>query len=456
MSKSVENISVVGLGKLGGTMAACFASKGFNVIGSDINQNAVDALNEGRAPSQEIGLDDLVKANRDRLSGTMNMAEAIKNTEITFVIVPTPSDERGAFVLDYAKKAFVEMGKALASKNEYHVIVMTSTVLPGSTRHGLLPILESESGKKCGPDFGLCYNPEFIALGSVIRDFLNPDFYLLGQFDERSGDLLASVHNKVSENNPPIQRMNLENAELAKIAVNSFVTMKISYANTLADLCEKIPGGDIDVVSDALGMDSRIGRKYLTGGFGFGGPCFPRDNVALAFIGSSLDSDSSLLKANDDYNRYLSSRHAEKMRGFIPEGSSIAVLGLSYKPNTHVIEESPGIYLCEELAKRGFKVFAHDNMAVDDSRVALGNKAQVSESLDQTLEQVSVVIITKSDKSYLDLSADEITKGKESIVLIDFWRLRKDLADHPKIKYIPSGLCIDQKFGESKFKELWS
>jgi UDPglucose 6-dehydrogenase len=456
MNNNIENISVIGLGKLGGTMAACFASKGFNVVGSDINRDAVDSLNQGKAPSQEIGLDALVQANQERLSGTMSVVEAISKTQITFVIVPTPSDERGAFTLDYAKKAFAELGRALAVKDGYHVIVMTSTVLPGSTRHGLLPILESESGKKCGPDFGLCYNPEFIALGSVIKDFLNPDFYLLGQFDERSGDFLELVHNKVSENGAPTQRMNLENAELAKIAVNSFVTMKISYANTLADLCEKIPGGDIDIVSDALGMDSRIGRKYLTGGFGFGGPCFPRDNVALAFLGSSLGSDCSLLKTNDDYNRYLSSRQAEKMRGFIPEGSSIAVLGLSYKPNTHVIEESPGIYLCEELSKRGYRVFAHDDMAAADSASVLEGKAEVSDSLHETLKDASVVIITKAEPSYVNLNADEITRDRESTILIDFWRLRKDLVDNPKIQYMPSGICLDPEFGADKFNHLWS
>ena len=456
MNNKIENISVIGLGKLGGTMAACFASKGFNVVGSDINQNAVDAINQGRAPSQEVGLDALVKENQERLAGTMSVADAISNTEITFVIVPTPSDERGAFALDYAKNAFAELGRALAAKDDYHVIVMTSTVLPGSTRHGLLPILESESGKKSGPDFGLCYNPEFIALGSVIKDFLNPDFYLLGQFDERSGDLLEVVHNKVSENSAPIQRMNLENAELSKIAVNSFVTMKISYANTLAELCEKIPGGDIDEVSDALGMDSRIGRKYLTGGFGFGGPCFPRDNVALAFVGSSLDADCSLLETNDNYNRYLSSRQAEKMGKFIPEGSSIAVLGLSYKPNTHVIEESPGIYLCEELSKRGYRVFAHDDMAAADSASVLEGKAEVSDSLHETLKDASVVIITKAEPSYVNLNADEITRDRESTILIDFWRLRKDLVDNPKIQYMPSGICIDSEFGEEKFNQLWS
>ena len=436
-------------------MAACFASKGFNVVGADINRDAVDALNQGNAPSQEVGLDALVKANQERLTGTMSVVEAISNTEITFVIVPTPSDEKGAFTLDYAKKAFAELGRALAAKDGYHVIVMTSTVLPGSTRHGLLPILESESGKKCGPDFGLCYNPEFIALGSVIKDFLNPDFYLLGQFDKRSGDLLELVHNKVSENSAPIQRMNLENAELSKIAVNSFVTMKISYANTLAELCEKIPGGDIDEVSDALGMDSRIGRKYLTGGFGFGGPCFPRDNVALAFIGSSLDADCSLLETNDKYNRYLSARQAEKMEKFIPEGASIAVLGLSYKPNTHVIEESPGIYLCEELAKRGYRVFAHDDMAVADSASVLKGKAVVSDSVHDTLKDASVVIITKSEPSYINLNVDEITRDRDSTILIDFWRLRKDLSEEQKIQYMPSGICIDPAPSVEKFNSLW-
>jgi len=455
MNNNIENISVIGLGKLGGTMAACFASKGFNVVGSDINQNAVDALNEGKAPSQEVGLDSLVQANKERLYGTMNVSEAIQKTEITFVIVPTPSDERGAFALDYAKKAFAELGRALAVKDGYHVIVMTSTVLPGSTRHGLLPILEAESGKKCGPDFGLCYNPEFIALGSVIKDFLNPDFYLLGQFDERSGDLLELVHNKVSENSAPIKRMNLENAELSKIAVNSFVTMKISYANTLAELCEKIPGGDIDQVSDALGMDSRIGRKYLTGGFGFGGPCFPRDNVALAFVGSALDGDCSLLETNDSYNRNLSSRQAEKLGEFIPEGSSIAVLGLSYKPNTHVIEESPGIYLCEELAKRGYRVYAHDDMAVAESSAVLEGKARVSDSVEETLKEASVVIITKGEPSYINLTADEISRDRESTILIDVWRLRKDLSSEPKIQYMPAGICIDPVPGVEKFNQLW-
>jgi len=297
------NISVFGLGKLGASMVAGFASRGFTVIGTDISRRALQALEEGKAPVQETGLSDLIAAHREKIRATASAEDAVLGTDISFVIVPTPSDSRGAFSLEYARNAFGDIGRALKKKKKYHTVVLTSTVLPGATRHGLLPVLERESGLRCGHDFGLCYNPEFIALGTVIRDFLNPDFYLLGQFDERSGDALEAVHRQVSANQAPVKRMSLENAELAKIAVNSFVTMKISFANLLAGFCEKLPGGDVDIVSEALGMDSRIGRKYLSGGLGFGGPCFPRDNVALDFLGQSLGVDSGLLRENDRFNR---------------------------------------------------------------------------------------------------------------------------------------------------------
>src|SRR5437868_6642130 len=182
--------SIVGLGKLGASMAAAIASRGGRVIGVDINRDAVRAINEGRAPVQETGLAELIAANHDRLRATDSHREAIHASDVTFVIVPTPSDESGAFSLQYAAWAFGEIGAALAEKNGYHLVVLTSTVLPGATRHGLLPILEERSGKRCGADFGLCYSPEFIALGSVIRDFLNPDFTLVGEFDDRSGRTL--------------------------------------------------------------------------------------------------------------------------------------------------------------------------------------------------------------------------------------------------------------------------
>lgn len=452
----VQNVSVIGLGKLGGSMAAGMASRGLNVIGVDVNRHAVDAVNTGKAPVQETGLGEMIAANQERIRATMSAEEAVLASDISFVIVPTPSDERGAFTLQYAKFAFKSLGQALKKKNGYHVIVLTSTVLPGATRQGLLPILEQESGKKCGPDFGLCYNPEFIALGSVIRDFLNPDFYLLGESDSRAGDLLEQVHHRVSQNNAPVKRMSLENAELAKIAVNSYVTMKISFANMLADFCEHLPGGDVDVVSDALGMDKRIGRKYLTGGFGFGGPCFPRDNVALNFMGKALDVDTRLLAVNDDYNRGISSRYVKKLQAHLPKGANVAVLGLAYKPLSHVIDESPGIYLCKALSEAGYRVIGHDNLAASNAEVALKLNALVTNSLEEALKDADTVLVATTDKSYTSLTADTILGGRKSITVVDFWRCLKHLAADPRICYVPVGLCDDTAGATAELKSLWS
>jgi UDPglucose 6-dehydrogenase len=181
----------------------------------------------------------------------------------------------------------VKIGKALARKNSYHLVVLSSTVMPGATEK-IRQMLEQTSGKRCGEEFGFCYNPEFIALGSVIRDMLNPDMLLIGESDERAGQILAGIYGNVCKSKPVVARMNFVNAELTKLSVNTYVTTKISYANMLAEICEKLPGADADVVTSALGLDSRIGRKYLKGALGYGGPCFPRDNVAFAALARSL------------------------------------------------------------------------------------------------------------------------------------------------------------------------
>lgn len=452
----IQNVSVIGLGKLGCSMLAGMASRGLNVIGVDVNHHTVEAVNAGRAPVQETGLGEMLAAHRERIRATASTTEAVQNSDISFVIVPTPSDERGAFTLQYARYAFKALGEALKRKTGYHVIVLTSTVLPGATRHGLLPILEAESGKRCGPDFGLCYNPEFIALGSVIRDFLNPDFYLLGQFDERSGDLLEEVHHRVSQNNAPVKRMSIENAELAKISVNSFVTMKISFANMLAEFCEKLPGGDVDVVSDALGMDKRIGRKYLTGGFGFGGPCFPRDNVALDFMGKTLGVDSRLLRTNDDYNRNLSKRYVEKLSSKLPRGANVAVLGLAYKPLSHIIEESPGIYLCKALSEAGYRVIGHDHLAAPYAEQALKMNALVTDSLEDALRDAEVVLVTTTDQAYKALSADMLLGSRGTVIVVDFWRCLPSLKNDVRITYLPIGLCFDDDTARNAVEQLWS
>ncbi|MEZ6139790.1 MAG: nucleotide sugar dehydrogenase [Zavarzinella sp.] len=452
----ITNVAVIGLGKLGASMAAGMASRGFNVVGVDISQHAVDAVNAGKAPVQETGLAEMISANQERIRATMSHEEAICGSDISFVIVPTPSDERGSFSIQYAAYAFREIGKALAKHPGYHVVVLTSTVLPGSTRYALLPILEKYSGKKCGPDFGLCYSPEFIALGTVIRDFLNPDFYLIGEFDQKSGDYLEELDRKVCMKEPICRRMTIENAEIAKIALNSYVTMKISFANMLADLCERVPGGDVDAVSDAIGTDTRIGRKYLTGGLGFAGPCFPRDNVALSYFARQLGSECGLLEKNDHYNRNLSQRFVEKIQPYIKKGSTVAILGLAYKPLSHVIEESQGIFLARALSDAGMRVIGYDPLAYEGAKSALQYRTLVTDDIQACLQDADIILVTTPDKIFLETPVETYFGKSKEITVIDFWRFLKDkFAHQPGVTYIPIGKCIEPETAGQKVQTLW-
>src|SRR5271165_6517607 len=229
----------------------------YQVTGVDVVSNTVDSVNRGISPIFEPGLEKIIQENKSLLRATMSFEE-IAETEATFVIVPTPSDESGMFSLKYIEGAMNSIGHVLAEKKDYHLVVLTSTVMPGSMDSFVKPILEKASGKTCGSDFGLCYNPEFIALGDVIKGMLEPDFILVGESDDKAGLELSRIQNKICRNSPPIERMSFVNAELAKISVNSFVTMKMSFANTLAEICEKIPGGDVDRITTAIGKDKRI------------------------------------------------------------------------------------------------------------------------------------------------------------------------------------------------------
>lgn len=446
--------SVIGLGKLGASMAAAIAGRGFDVIGVDVSKKAVDAVNAGHAPVQETGLEEMISKNAQRIRATLDHAEAILQSDLSFVIVPTPSDEQGAFSLQYAKWAFREIGRALGQKNEYHNVVLTSTVLPGSTRYGLLPILEKESKKTCGRDFGLCYSPEFIALGSVLKNFLNPDFTLVGEFDEHCGSQLQACYAEIMENNPPCKRMSLENAELTKISVNTFVTTKITFANMLSELCEKIPGGDVDIVTDALGADLRIGNRYLKGGFGYGGPCFPRDNVALGFIARALDAQASLAEVTDQVNRHIPEKQFNQIKRIVTKGSTVAVLGLAYKPMSHIIEESQSIALAKLLAGSGERIIGYDPLAGETAGLELAYDALVLDSLETCLEQADTVLITTPDPVFKALKDDDFKR--RPVTVLDFWRILGDtLADVPGITYIPVGRNTDAGPGETLLEALW-
>jgi len=419
----IPRVSIVGLGKLGASMVAAIASRGGHVIGVDVNPAAVDAVAAGRAPVQETDLDATLAANRERIRATLSVANAVRDSAITFVIVPTPSDARGAFAFDAAAKAFEAIGAALRAKSDYHLVVLTSTVLPGTTRQALLPILERASGKRAGADFGVCYSPEFIALGSVIRDFLNPDFTLIGEIDDRAGAMLEACYSQVMANHAPARRMSIENAELAKISVNSFVTMKITFANMLASLCEAIPGADVDVVTQALGSDRRIGAKYLTGGLGYGGPCFPRDNVALAFLARALGAPALGPEATDAANNLIPARVVAKIAPLVPAGGTVGLLGLAYKPASHVIECAQGAALAEACAARGLRVVAFDPLV---TALPGRDDVQMAGSAAEAVDAADVVVVATPDPAFLALDWSGVLARRPSLIVLDAWRLLRD------------------------------
>jgi UDPglucose 6-dehydrogenase len=286
-----------------------------------------------------------------------------------------------------------------------------------------LPALERESGKVCGRDFGLCYGPEFIALGNVIHDMLHPDLILIGESDERSGKMLASLYEGVCDAHVGVRRMNFVNAELTKLSVNTFVTTKISYANMLAEICEKLEGADADIVTDALGVDSRIGKKYLKGALGYGGPCFPRDNQAFSALARREGVEATLADATDAVNRRQTLRLTELVLDYLPEGGRAGVLGLSYKPDTPVVEQSPGLLLAQELCVRGVPVVVYDPEGMPSARKLLGANVEYAESMQACARRSDVLVIPTPWAEFRGLDPGDLGGSTGRVTLIDCWRL---------------------------------
>jgi UDPglucose 6-dehydrogenase len=412
------SISVIGLGKLGAVMAGVMAERGHTVVGVDINPATVDAINAGRAPVSEPGLDEIIAKNGTRLTATGDITAAIKASDITFIVVPTPSGPDGTFTVKYVLNAIEAIAAALRQKSDYHLVVVSSTVMPGQTQDVVLPALERVSGKKVGREIGLCYNPEFIALGSVIRDVMEPDMILIGESDHRAGSMLEALYRTVCSNDPPVARMNLVNAELTKISVITYVTTKISYANMLAEICERVPGADSNVVGAAIGLDKRIGREYLRGAFGYGGPCFPRDNVAFAKFAEMQNVDATMAKAAHTVNKKQAPRLAERVLAVLPEGGTVGILGLSYKPDTEVIEASQSIMLAKRLLQEGCKVIVFDPVAMTNAKAALGASVSYASSVEDCAKQASVVVIATSWKQFEQLEPSHLnfSLGRPTVV----------------------------------------
>jgi UDPglucose 6-dehydrogenase len=427
-------------------MAAVMASKGHTVIGVDVNPAYVDAIQQGRAPVNETGLAGLIAANREKLSATANYEDALLASDTTFIIVPTPSESDGTFSMRFVLSAAERVGAALRRKAAWHLVVLSSTVMPGSTGGQLLPVLEAHSGKRCGEGFGLCYNPEFIALGSVIQDMLHPDMILIGESDSRSGDLLESLYRGVCESAPRIQRMNFVNAEITKLSVNTFVTTKISYANMLAQVCETIPGADADVVTAAIGCDSRIGRKYLKGALGYGGPCFPRDNLAFSALARGNGVPALLAEATDQLNRQQVPRLAALILSRVPRGGTVGVLGLSYKPDTEIVEESQGVDLARYLLAEGLRLVVYDPAAMENARSRLMGDVAFAASAAECARQADVLAITTPWDEFRALDPADLKTGDGRTTIVDCWRIL------PRLKFEEFSEYLALGFGDTPGK----
>lgn len=412
---SPSTVSVVGLGKIGAPLAACLAARGMQVVGVDVDTSKVAAVNAGRAPVEETGLADLVSRSRSSLRATTSLENAVLESEVTFVALPTEAATDGSLAVPALLPACREIGAVLRDKPGFHLLAVASTVMPGTTAAAAAAVAAA-SGKREGDGFGVCFAPEFVALGSAIRDFLEPDLVLIGAADARSGDLLQSVLKRLYENDPPIVRTTLAEAELAKLALNAFLATKISFANVLAEICERLPDCDVDEVTSAIGLDSRVGHRFLTGGLSFGGPCLPRDTAAFATLARGHEVPAQLAEAVLEVNAHVLDRLVRITLEELPPGGCVGIYGLAFKPGTGVAEASPGMALARTLSGAGTRVVGFDPV----SQPAFDEPVELAGSLDELLAEADVLVIAAPSPEFPDL--DEADGDRRPRAVIDCWR----------------------------------
>lgn len=345
-----------GCGRLGLPLAVWSAHKGYDVICADVDEYAVDRLNAGHPYTSEPDVQALISDNLTRIRATTDTIEAVRDSELIFVIVPTPSEPDGSFSLRHILNCCDDMSQSL---RRGATVIIVSTVMPGATEGEIKRQLEL-SGKRAGLDFNLTYSPEFIRQGSIVADFANPAQILIGEFDRRSGDVAQAYYECVTESDPPTHRMSLVSAEIAKIGLNAAVVTKLAVANQLAWMCQGYPDADAKDVLRAIGADPRIGSAYFSAGPPDGGPCFPRDSRALVVAAAPTYTEAPIARAMDLFREEQYDNILNWIGSRCSRGDAIGILGLTYKPGVDITEESPGMILCSKLRGAGYSVVAHD------------------------------------------------------------------------------------------------
>jgi len=440
-------VSIVGLGKLGLGLATVFADSGFLTLGVDVNTELIDKINAADGSGFESAIDVLVSRHGGTsLVATNQHERAIRETDVTYVLVATPSNDDGNFSNTFLEQAFRSLAESLASDAKaYHLFVLGSTVTPRAVEKVLIPLIENHSKRKLNEGFGICYVPEFVALGAVVKGFSQPDLVMIGESDERAGQIAEAIHRKICKNSPAIRHMSIRNAEIAKVTLNVFLTVKISFANTIANLCERIPGADPDTIADAIGCDRRIAPYYLRGGLSYGGPCFPRDTRALTALSRDHGYFPTLVDATDKVNALQDELLLEKVVAAhrdIPR-LPVGILGLSFKPNTSSISESASVRLARALVQRQIPVVVFDPLARSQAQGLFSDRVHYAESASECVSRSGVYVIANPETAYKE--AIERLQPSEPRIAIDCWRLLDRSNLHANLYYQALGLPTERQ-----------
>jgi len=386
------HIAVIGTGYVGLVTGACFAEFGVDVTCVDVDVDKVEKLNRGVIPIYEPGLDKIVEKNSaaGRLHFTTSITEAVERAQVVFLAVGTPPQEDGSPDMSYYRQAALDIAGAM---NGYKVLVTKSTV-PVGTGQWLREFVTANL--KTPTEFGVASNPEFLREGAAIQDFMRPDRVVVGSNEERAIEVMKELYRPLYLIETPVVITSLEAAELIKYAANAFLATKITFINEIANLCDAI-GCDVHDVAKGMGMDNRIGRKFLHPGPGYGGSCFPKDTRAFTKVGDKFGVETSVvdavIKANDDQRMAMIPK-IEKLVGDL-NGKKIGVLGLSFKPETDDMRESPAIDIIKEMVKRGASVNAYDPVAMDEAKHSLPDIGYAKDEYDAIEGADALVIVTE-------------------------------------------------------------
>lgn len=399
-------VSVLGTGYVGITVA-CLADFGHDVTLIGRTEDKAKMINAGTSPIYEPGLDEILKRNVDRgLLRATTSYDSMADADAIFICVGTPSRDDGSIDLSQVEDVSNTIGQYLKDAKNYKIVVVKSTVVPNTTLGFVTPILEKVSGKKAGVDFGVCMNPEFLREGCGVFDFMNPDKIVIGGIDEKSIKTLGDLYSRFDSKVPRVET-DLTTAEMIKYAQNSMLAARISFMNEMAKICERI-GADVKDVSYAIGLDSRIGPKFLNAGAGFGGSCFPKDVKALVSTAKSFGIEPKMLNATLQTNEDMAEHVVKLVNDSLGNvsGKKIAVLGLAFKSDTDDMRESRAVPVIRKLLSLGASIKAYDPKATENAKQILGDSIVYSASMDDCVSGTDAcVIMTEWDEfKKLDLS----------------------------------------------------